>query len=516
MIVYRIISKKIFFITGVFLAYLFMAKESAYAGTYDNAYTFYNQFSSSNLMQASNGYIYIGNRAGVASSSSTYLYNARGHRLTLTLNGIQYYIDLKRGLYGGIYDQNISDLTVGKYMYNLYRIPYQTICQLFQYNYPTINLAMLYQEGQNVQLGYDSIMTIKKRKSNGSYTLFGDLSYDHLGRPPAWGNIYFDQTTMEKAWKITTGQKKSFADFYHLQINIPGTEKGTFVTTTAIQVKDGPGIYKKEGNCYVKAGQLVEYSYSAHASFASATFQPNYIYLDLKDLRTNSYLSTWLYTYAPAGRTDGSICNHIPYRVSLESCILSRTDSNRCLNYKGMAKVVNDGERLLVTPRCAIFLNDVCQVVSTLGDSRLGVIVVSDGMAPVVQANQVGNVITIQANDAGSGLDYIKIYSEDGVERLKTSEREVSYPVTQNEVVRIVAADRVGNITESFVSATYEEAKETKAVYRFISKEFFNKEEIDGGLRAQSLWRNQADRKKMLEEALFADDFEEIIEWDEP
>lgn len=499
-----------------FLLLIFMNKKDAHAGTYDNAYTFYHQFCGSNLMQASNGYIYIGNRAGVASSSSTYLYNARGHRLTLTLNGIQYYIDLKRGLYGGVYDQNISDLTVGSYMYNLYRIPYQTICQLFQYNYPTINLAMLYQEGQKVQLGYDSIMTIKKRKANGSYTLFGDLSYDHLGRPPTWGNVYFDQTTMENAWKITTGQKKSFAEFYHLHIDIPGTEKGTFVTTSAIKIKEEPGIYKKDGSYYVKAGQLVEYSYFAQASFASTTFQPNYMYLDIKDLRTNAYLTTWLYAYAPAGRIDGSIYNHIPSRVSLESCVLSRADSNRRLNYTGRAKVVNDGERLLITPRCAIFVKGICQVVSVLGDASLGVYVKSDGRAPEIIAEQTGNILHIQARDSGSGLDYIKVVDESGSELLVSNNSDIACPVTKNEIYRIIAIDKVGNQTGTNIPVTYEEIKETKTTFRFIAKEYLERQEVDGGLKTQSLWRSQPDMKKLLEEALSGLVTEDIIEWDEP
>ena len=62
----------------------------------------------------------------------------------------------------------------------------------------------------------------------------------------------------------------------------------------------------------------------------------------------------------------------------------------------------------------------------------------------------------------------------------------------------------------------YKEIKDAKADFRFISKEFLEKQEVDGGLPATSLWMIQPDMKKLLEEALLDDDFEEIIEWDEP
>lgn len=499
-----------------FLMFFFVKKGHVYAETYDNAYTFYNQFSSSNLMQANDGYIYVGNRSGAASSTSSYLYNNRGHRLSLILNGVTYYIDLKRSLFGGIYDQNISCMTVGSYVYNLYRIPYQTICQLLQYNYPNADLALLYNSEQSVELTYDSIMTIKKRQKNGSYTLFGDLSNDHLGRPPTWGNLYFNETTMEKAWESTTGQTKYFGNLYHLQIIIPGNEKGTFLTTTAIQIKPSAGIYKTRGLYYVKAGKLVEYSYSATSNFASTTFQPNYMYLDVKDLKEDTYIATTLFAYAPTESTDGTMNNPLLSRIALAKCNFSRSDSNCCLDYTGQAKIIRDGERFLITPRCEIFLNGVCQISSLFGDSLLGVTVVSDGKPPVVETKQTGNVLTLLAKEDGSGLDYIKIYSEDGVERLRARTGEVSYPYTKSEVYKIVAVDRVGNRTECFVPVTYEEIKDAKADFRFISKEFLEKQEVDGGLPATSLWMIQPDMKKLLEEALLDDDFEEIIEWDEP
>ena len=496
--------------------FIFLKKGDAHAETYDNAYTFYHQFKGSNLMQAKDGYIYVGNRAGVASSSSTYLYNERGHRLSLLLNGVTYYIDLKRGLYGGIYDQNISDLTVGSYVYNLYRISYQSICQLLQYNYPDVDLAVLYESEQSVQLTYDSIMTIKKLQKNGSYSLFGDLSNDHLGRPPTWGNLYFNESTMEKAWESTTGQAKYFGNFYHLQIIIPGKEKGTFLTTTAIKIKPAAGIYKTKGLYYVKAGKLVEYSFSANSNFASNTFQPNYMYLDVKDVNENSYIATTLFAYAPAGRTDATINNPVLSRIALAKCDFARSDSNCCLDYTGHAKIIPDGERFLITPRCEIYINGVCQVSTAFGDSLLGVTVVSDGKPPVIESKQNGNVLSVFAKEEGSGLDYIKIYTEDGVERLRARTDEVTYPITKNEVYRIVAVDRVGNKTECLVPVTYEELRETKFDFRFLSKVFLDKQEEDGGLKKCSLFRSQPELKKILEEALTGLNTEEIIEWDEP
>ena len=482
---------------------LFFLKEEVQAGTYDNAYTFYTQFSGTNLMQAKDGYIYIGNRAGAAASTSSYLFNARGHRFTVIINGIQYYIDLKRGLYGGIYDQNISDMTVGGYVYNLYRIPYQTICQLMQYNYPTIDFGMLYQTGQTVRLTYDSIMTIKKRKSNGSYTLYGDLSNDHLGRPTTWGNLYFDQSTMEKAWKQVTGQRRSFQDFYHLQILIPGSEKGVFLHTSAICIKDGPGVFKVRDDCYVRSGQLIDYSFLAYSSFASATFQPNYMYLDLQDARTASYVSTWLYSYAPTGRVDGSVNNHIPHRFSLESCSFSRTDYNRCLSYIGRARIPSDGEQYFITPRCAIFLNDRCQVVSVFADRRLGVHVISDGKAPDIVIKKQGNLIHIQISDAGSGFERMKICSEDGKVELESTEAQIDYNPLKSGKYKILAVDHVGNQQEVVVPVELiSGGGENQLNCRFFSKEFMEKGEEDGGLNANSIWRTDIEKNHLLEETM--------------
>ena len=64
---------------------------------------------------------------------------------------------------------------------------------------------------------YKLIIYIKKLQKNGNYSLFGDLSNDHLGRPPTWGNLYFNESTMEKAWESTTGQAKYFGNLWNLK-----------------------------------------------------------------------------------------------------------------------------------------------------------------------------------------------------------------------------------------------------------------------------------------------------------
>lgn len=508
--------RRMLFIVAVFLVYFFMKKESAYAGTYDNAYSFYHQFKGTNLMQAYDGYIYVGSRGGVAASSSSYLYNTRGHRFSLILNGTQYYIDIKRGLCGGVYDQSISDMTVGRYVYNLYRIPYQSICQLLQYNYPFVDFGVLYQKSQTVVLSYDSIMTIKKRQPNGTYSLFGDLSNDLMGRPPTWGNVYFDQDSMERAWRSATRQRRSFANFYHLQIIIPGLEKGTFLTTTPVQVKEEAGVFKKNGVYFVKAGKLVEYSYMAQSSFASTTFQPNYMFLDLYDINTFSYLSLNLYAYAPTGRIDGSVNNPISHRVSLESCIFERSDLNRSLSYIGKAQIVNDGERIFITPRSAIFLNGICQVESVLGDSRLGVHVISDGKGPVISTEQTGNMLTIRGNDIGSGLDYMTVFSENGIELMRSNNQEMLCPITKDEVYKIVGVDRVGNQEVKYLPVEFEEEVTVSNIkFRFISEEFLDKDEDCGGLKKDSLWRTDSNLQRLLKDAVSGTEIDLEIQWDE-
>ena len=262
------------------------------AGVYDDAYFYYHTFSRQNLMQARDGYIYIGNRGKEGASTSPFLYVARGHRFTLELDGISYYVDLKRSLYGGVYSENISMITVGGYVYNLYRISYQSLCQLLQYNYPYSNLRVLYDQSRTVHLLYDSIMTIKIRQKNGTYSLQGDMSYDNWGRPVTWGKLYDSNAKMSAAWKRATRQTRDFKTFYGQDLVIPGSEKERFITTTAIDLKEKEGVSKQNNLYYVKAGLAVDLSYGVMTSFASETFQTNYVYLDVKDRKTNQYIAT--------------------------------------------------------------------------------------------------------------------------------------------------------------------------------------------------------------------------------
>lgn len=473
------------------------------AGVYDDAYTYYHTFSGQNLMQAKDGYIYIGNRGSQGASTSAYLFNARGHRFVLNAGGVSYNIDIKRGLYGGIYDENVSEVVMGGYIYNLYRISYQTICQLLQYNYPSSNLSVLYDQSIAVSLTYDSIMTIKTRKSNGTYTLGGDLSYDHWGRPGTWGSLYYSKSAMVAAWKKATKQTKDFKDYYELQLVIPGSEKEEFVVTTPIQVEEKSGVSKQGGVYFVKAGNAVNYSFRGIVSFASATFQPNYMYLDVKDCKTNGFLSTIIYGYAAANQNSGVIYNPIPHRCSLVQGNFYRSDGNRIMDYTGAVILPQDSEQFRIYPRCAVFVNNTCQAVSKFAMESQGVSIISDGRGPEnVVAFSGDKSLTVEATDEGSGVSKVELYSPSGVCIATSSQWSIQIPITQAGIYGIKSWDQVGNKTETSFEIREVDIHPELSIrrIRFISVEFLTKEEIDGGLWEDSCWKVDEEKRIVLEE----------------
>lgn len=484
---------------------ILLLRMEAKAGAYDDAYTYYHTFSGQNLMQAKDGYIYIGNRGSQGASTSAYLFNARGHRFTLNVGGGSYNIDIKRGLYGGIYDENVSEVAIGGYIYNLYRISYQTICQLLQYNYPTSNLSVLYDQSMAVNLTYDSIMTIKTRKSNGTYTLGGDLSFDYLGRPATWGALYYTRSAMIAAWKKVTKQTKDFKDYYELNLIIPGSEKEEFVVTTPIQVEVKSGVSKQGVNYFVKTGLAVNYSYRGITSFASATFQPNYLYLDVKEKKTNGFLSTMTYGFAAAGQNSGVIYNPIPYRFSLIQASFVRSDNNRIIDFTAAAVLPQDGERFILYPRCAVFVNNSCQAVSKFAVESQSVSLISDGRGPQISVNfSADKSLVIEAVDDGSGVAKIELYLPNGTCLATSNQSKIQIPITQAGIYGIKSWDQVGNLTEVNTEVGELDIHPELSVrrIRFISSDFLNKEEINGGLWADSCWKMNEEKKCILEEIL--------------
>lgn len=514
-------KKVMIFLLPLFtVAMVLFLRTKANAGVYDDAYTYYHTFASQNLMQAKDGYIYIGNRGSQGASTSAYLFNARGHRFTLTVGGESYYIDIKRGLYGGIYDQNISDIATGGYVYNLYRISYQTICQLLQYNYPNSNLSTLYDQSSTVRFTYDSIMTIKTRQKNKTYTLGGDISFDHWGRPGTWGSLYYTRAAMIAAWKKVTRQTKDFVGFYELSLVIPGSEKEEFVRTTTIQVEEKKGVIKRGNNYFVKAGLPVNYSFRAISSFASGTFQPNYMFLDIKDAKSNAFLSTLTYGFAAPNQNSGVIYNPIPELFSLTQGYFARSEGNCILDYTGVAVIPQDGKWFVIYPRCAIFVNNICQAVSKLGQESQSVSVISDGKGPEIFVEFSANkTLVIQAIDNGSGVDKIEVYSPIGVCLMTSNLTKLELPITEAGSYSIKGWDQVGNMTEISYEVNELDIHPELSVrrIRFISLDFLKVKEEEGGLWEDSCWKVDEEKSWVLEEILgrygHPETYEEEYQW---
>jgi len=95
------------------------------------------------------------------------------------------------------------------------------------------------------------------------------------------------------------------------------------------------------------------------------------------------------------------------------------------------------------------------------------------------------------------------VFSENGIELMRSNNQEMLCPITKDEVYKIVGADRVGNQEIKYLPVEFEEEVTVSNIkFRFISEEFLDKDEDCGGLKKDSLWRTDSNLQRLLKDAV--------------
>ncbi len=440
------------------------------AGTFDNAYSYYNKYGDEQDSPAryreADGYIYFCSRGLTASNSTRY--RTVGYTITINVGGKTDRIEV---MLGGTYVKEVSEVKKGSYTYVLRRAKLSKLLTLFNGN-SSITWNEIYRN-KNIYT-FDAIMTVVED----DVQLCGKIKESNDGRTiSAANNSYLFRTAAgikaARKWK----RPEDLDSFFKKSIMFP---TNNYIATRNIYAT-GVNVYSADGVYYVKRGADVNIAFESYFNdmdAANRAFHPNY----------NIYgVTGWgddqkYYTAQKGGGSSLAYSGIIKDGTTSDKPLILRgTDYNLTSTYSdcnyaftSMAMYrfnVPDGNIIYIKPEGRVYYNYTYP--EALGDTDYmcdksrddGMIsMVSDGKGPDVYIpeyiSSVGaSYVPVSVYDNGSGVKSVAVYRSDGViiselnytgrNTMIRSEKDFYIKPEKGYDYYIRATDNVGNVSHS-------------------------------------------------------------------
>ena len=477
-------SKRILLL--LFLCCVFCSSKKVYAGTYDNAYTFYNKWCEKSdvpaIYNSNDGYIYFGSK-GVTSGTNV-KYKTVGYSITLSVGAKKDKVEVKLG---GTYIKDVSEIKKNGYTYVLRRVKYSRLLTLFGGN-KNITWNEIYCKNNTYE--FDAIMTVEeggnslcgKVSESSDYRTISGKNNAYLFRTVAgikaarkWANpsdldSFFDKTVVFPAknyidirnQKITGNNVFFDSDIYYVKPNstIYMSVESFFYDSDAAVMKFHPNynIYSVTGwgdnqkyyTMQKRSGGNIPYS----GLIADGTSDAKPITLIDTDIN-----GTTVYTDCPFAFSSTIRC-----RFNVPDCnrIYIKNEGRVYYNYEYPDSLNNK--------------NNLCDVSNNDGS----ICVQSDGKAPDADVPKnlsaiSASYIPITAYDYDSGIKSVGIYRDDGkLISNKTFEKRVTEYNSDKDLYIVIESgyryyvkitDNVGNIyNSSYIEFTSPKAHTVNAL----------------------------------------------------
>lgn len=517
-----IIKRRIFKKTGMVLAVLCMlsvleifAPETVSAGTFDNAYTFYQTYGKEMTFQAGSnnqGEIYYATRAKVDSSSTGINYSTIGWQVRV-LNSAGGLVDTVYYKYGGDNMVCVDTRTVDNYKYKLYKV---TLANL---------KSRLSQAGKTVlnnpgcSILFDACTTTK---------INGEKQGGMTDDGPSWGLVYTTYNGIVNAQDWSDGTKESLKSYYNKTVN------GLFYNVTlskgtGISQVSGAGKYLFGTTVKVQAKAAEGYHFSSWSGSSTSTSASYSFVLYAKDVSLT------------AKAEENS------YKVVFESNGGTGSVSSQSVKYTGNLTLPTSGFLLDGSSLSGWTLD---KTVTTAQYAKGQKVAVKDIVQKLQLQNTDAATIRLYATwDHGPTINTDKIYvslsdAQNGkiteawlanrAEALDQEDGKIPYGKNEKTVFLMedyqasdfttftepgsvtktfLAVDSAGNTTQKMVQVYVVDtqvypANKITGRLRFISSKYFWDENGEllveelGGLEEQSIWRLNEEYRKILE-ALF-------------
>lgn len=186
------------------------------ASSYTNARQFYESTEKSDYTEIYKGSIYVSTKAKKASSSSNVKYITLGHDVTLSAGGCELTFSVKRNSAGSPSGSmvDVDETISGNYVYNLYRIPLDSIRTL-AYAKDSAAASKIFSNNI-IYVDMDSIMTTKKGDK-----VYGSIEENGKGDVRTSGTVYrliHESTDLQAMQTLFPGH--TFMGFFNIRNKI--------------------------------------------------------------------------------------------------------------------------------------------------------------------------------------------------------------------------------------------------------------------------------------------------------
>ncbi|GEM_PF-2567607 len=462
-------GKKIIIIS-IFLLAVFSASSNIYAGTYDNAYSYYKKYGDEQDSPAryreDDGYIYFCSRGLTASNSTRY--KTVGYTITINVGGKTDRIEV---MLGGTYVKEVSEVKKDSYTYVLRKAKLSRILALFSGN-SRITWNEVYRN-KNIYT-FDAIMTVVE----GDRQLCGRIKESDDGRTiSASDNSYLFRTASgikaARKWK----RPDDLDSFFKKSVVFPSNN---YIATRNIYA-NGANVYNTEGVYYVKSGADVNVAFESYfhdMDAANRVFHPNYNIYGVTGWGDDQKYYTMQKRIGSNAAYSGIIKDGTTSDkpLTLKGTVYNQTTVYSDCNYAFASMVsfgfnVPDGRTIYVKPEGRVYynytypdtLNDTDYLCDKSKDDSM-ISLMSDGKGPDVYIpdyiSSIGaGYIPVSAYDSGSGVRNIAVCRSDGAviselnytgrNTMISSEKDFYIKPEKGYDYYIRAVDNVGNVTYS-------------------------------------------------------------------
>lgn len=457
----------------LFLVVILLPYNKSEAGIYDNAKTYESTFGTSESiparLNADDGYIYFCSRGSTAISSTKY--KTIGYKITLSINGMTDYIEVKLG---GSFVKDVSEVKSNGYTYVLRRAKLSKLQSLF-YGNTNITWNQIYRQKNTYR--FDAIMTIEEYGKVKCGNIFE--SNDNR-RISADKNKYLYRTAAAIKSAAKWNNPNDLDNFYAKNICFPPI---SYINVSPIDITAGDNRYDNNGICYIRKNSKIELSFSSYFSdmdAASKRYHPNFNIYHVSGWGDNQKYTVKQYVSSDASNKQANLIydeSSTSKPLRLNGVVgTGTTNYNTCTHsfYSQLSfeMTAADGKSITVTPEGRCYYNfyypDSLEDILDLCDRKISyegkITMTSDGKAPEIIVDQriagygIKN-IPVSVNDNCSGIKHIFLYRNDGtmISHLEYSDYvtlvksdELFYlPANNNYTYYICAYDNVGNVAYS-------------------------------------------------------------------
>lgn len=448
------------------------SRSTAYAGVYDNAYTYYQKYGGSNSdiarLNTDDGCIYFVSKGTTATSKVRY--RTVGYTIKICIGNQKDAVEVKLD---GKYIKTVSVKNQGKYTYVLRKVNLNKLKLLFNGNADiTWNQIFRYKNTYE----FNAIMTVAENDKS----LCGEITEtQNYRRISAKKNTYL----FRNAAGIKNARKWANPDdlnnFYDKYISFDPVES---LKADTLRIEASDNVYQYGDQYYVRKDSDIDVyveSQLNNTESAAKEYQPDYNMIKASGWGNDQIfymakMKTGARCKAGIISEEGKKGSPLTYKkIIKEKC--NGTD-NSIIDFKSCIRLgynVPDGKYINLIPEARIYygriypdklsdIDNLCEQDSNSAQKRK---LVSDGKGPEISAVPVllgygFLAVPFTVADSGAGIRSIDVYCEDGRRLISNdysgsrttyicSDNDYQVNAEEGKEYYILAYDNVGNMTRS-------------------------------------------------------------------